>query len=307
MRLLTYRLQEILVDFLEAGQFNRELKERLQEYMEGDGYRQASRADPDDPANATSHGRARTAQILKLCAEGNYQKAWEEFVQLEEYLRDRRWMNMMEGNLYRLGAWIAGRCGKTEEAARLSHQYAEYRERYVDSFEALVVQALVGLWTEPERAAELAGLLFGAEASAAGIPEWLGVMGRKAAAWVAGSLAELAPAPALAAAGEESRPAELELQSDDGRLRARVRRQARDEVWVWVETGDADLMGRQVEVRVGAGAEPRVRRRVTLEPAGGGRFGGWAFLGRWEHLGLGENPWLWLGLVEESGGENGLE
>lgn len=54
----------------QGRKFNRELKERLQESLNGDGYRQASTADPQDPANATSYGRARTAQILQLCAEG---------------------------------------------------------------------------------------------------------------------------------------------------------------------------------------------------------------------------------------------
>lgn len=110
---------------------------------------------------------------------------------------------MMEGHLYRLGAWIAERCGEAEATARLSREYAEYRERYVDSFEALGVQALVGLWTEPERAAERAELLCGAEASTAGTPEWVGALGRKAAAW-AGSLAELAPAPAGRSPGRRS-------------------------------------------------------------------------------------------------------
>lgn len=47
---------------------------------------------------------------------------------------------------------------------------------------------------------------------------------------------------------------------------------------------------------VGAEAGP-IRRRVTLEPAGEGRFGGWAFPRRWEHLGL----------VEENGGKKGLD
>jgi hypothetical protein len=298
------RLHNIVRSLLQKGQFDDELRERLKEYVEGDLHKELRRVHPSEPGSTSRYGRAKTGEMLSLCAEGWYDQAWVEFQKLEEHLRGKGWMGLLEGDLYRLGALIARRCGNEQEAARLDQEYREYRERYIDSFEALVVRSLVGLWEQPESLAEFEEALFGEPIGAEEVPapswvqRWLGELAERVR-WAVAPIGSLAPAPAVAAAGTPEGKRELEGEAEEGRLRWRVLREEDESVWVWVETEEAGLEKVLVVLGSEGEGEPAVRAEVKVGPLGGGRYGGLAFIGRWEDLGLGERPVAVFAAVRE--------
>jgi hypothetical protein len=295
------RLQEIVRELLERGGFDAELKGRLSAYLEEEGGPKPAEAGPRGPVSTARYGRAETAQILRLCADGAYVTAWERFVRLEGYLRERGWMGLLEGDLYRLGAFIAGRCGNREEENRLARGYEAYRARYVESFGGLVLRAVEEVWSEPGRAEELEAVLFGGFDSVrdAGLPSWLeswlGGLAQRARVMVA-SLGGVAPAPVVAAAGAVAGRQEVEGEGEG--VRWKVVREEDGGLWVWVETEEVGVEKVVVGIGEEGAGEPVVRVEVRLVSLGGGRCGGLAFVGRWEDLGLVGRPVVVLGVVE---------
>lgn len=308
-------LHEILREFLEKGDFDEELRNKLKAYREGEVYRYERAADPKAPGGVVAWAGARVADILDRWAEGHTEEAWRAFQALEELLREKEGMGMFEGDLYRLGAAIARGLGKIPEADRLDREYAAYREQYVDAFEARVVAAFAGLWAMPEQWAELAALLSESEEEEpverlAGLGEWawklreeLRALGQRVAGVF--PLRDLAPASALAAAGPSPRPADLDIRTPDNRLQVHVRREADGGLWAWIETTDPSLAEQRVELYLGEEETVKRTATVALEALGEGRWGARVFLGRWEHLGLGAQPGLMVAYA--AGGEGGVE
>jgi hypothetical protein len=127
---------------------------------------------------------------------------------------------------------------------------------------------------------------------------WLGELAEKVRCAVA-PIGRLAPAPAVAAAGTAEGRRELEGEAEEGRLRWKVLREEDGSVWVWVETEEAGLEKVLVVLGGEGEGEPAVRAEVKVGPLGGGRYGGLAFIGRWEDLGLGERPVAVFAAVRE--------
>ncbi len=144
-------LRELVEALAERGEREEDrLKEELKDYLNSKAHAYREVAGEEVGEDVSRRGRYLTAHVLRLCLEKRYADAWGEFKKLEDYLKSRGWMELLDGNLYRLGAVIAGRAGQEEEAGRLQAEYEKYRAVYRESFGARVVGAMVGLWENPE-------------------------------------------------------------------------------------------------------------------------------------------------------------
>jgi hypothetical protein len=278
-------LHEILREFLAEEKTSDDHAERLSAYLAGEAYTHASRANPERPSHASRYGRYKTANLLSLCAAGDYQTAWGRFKELKAYLEERTWMGLFDGDLYLLGAAIARRAGEGGEALGLEQAYRNHQARYVNSFGARAVEALMHLWARPEvlealdevlapglagigeHAALLARLLRkGAQAEA--VSATASIFGSLLDVWehVRGffpralTVSNVAPVPAGvgAFAGIPRERFRVQAVREDGRLTVVAWETDAGELRVDVQTPEADDHGRTVRVVLLGEGEPLV-------------------------------------------------
>ncbi len=286
-------LHEILRLFVEAevpAEVSGELKERLERYRDSQAYAHAKSANRENPGHASRYGRYETAEILWLCVEERYKDAWRRFKSLEEYLRERGWMELFNGDLYRLGARIARLAGEGLEAERLEEAYRDYRARYVDSFGARVVAAMRYLWGTPEVLEELEeDLAPGAVEIEEGVRELGELLTRGAPEAVRAtapvlcfllevwedarklfartvSVSDVVPVPVVVGAfsGEQRERFRVQAVGEDGRLTVVAWETDEGELRVDVQTPRAEDGGRTVRVVLLGEGEPVVAD-ITLE------------------------------------------